>query len=429
MTAQAGRWAEVKERVERDRTSVREAAARDSGADASILEPAFDHILRLVSGPEISAEQVQEARDIGVHYSRSGVEARLVLDAYLSLSWAIWESATSGASIGRRAIVELADRLMKSIDRAIAAMADGYLEVEVELAAAHSERRRSVLEELLTAPRATPASRTRVRRVAQQHGLAADDPYRLMLVHVDGIQEIPDAMVDRLELHLIVPAPHHRRQPGIRLPVVLEWRGRILVVAQPGWAGEHRFREALSVLVGDAWVAVATNVPAGVEGLSEALAHAEFTVGVAANLGRRGWIADPGVLALETMYLLDNELSRAAIEQELGPLLANGRMGEELIETLEVYLASGQNSRETARRLHRSPRTVTYRLERIASLLGHDLDSEASLRLGAALLALRVAREAGRQALGASAMSGQRDIERRGPVHGQGSVGPPLERA
>jgi DNA-binding PucR family transcriptional regulator len=72
-------------------------------------------------------------------------------------------------------------------------------------------------------------------------------------------------------------------------------------------------------------------------------------------------------------------------------------MGDELIETLTMYLASGQNSREAARRLHLSPRTVSYRLERIESLLGHDLDTEASLRLGAALLALRVARDAGRE--------------------------------
>ena len=51
-------------------------------------------------------------------------------------------------------------------------------------------------------------------------------------------------------------------------------------------------------------------------------------------------------------------------------------MGEELIETLEVYLGSKQNIRETARRLHLAPRTVAYRLERIETLLGVRLDGE-----------------------------------------------------
>jgi DNA-binding PucR family transcriptional regulator len=84
------------------------------------------------------------------------------------------------------------------------------------------------------------------------------------------------------------------------------------------------------------------------------------------------------------------------VERELGALLADARMGEELIETLEVYLGSRQNIRETARRLHLAPRTVAYRLERIETLLGHGLDGDVAMRLSTALLALRVTRQAGR---------------------------------
>lgn len=69
-------------------------------------------------------------------------------------------------------------------------------------------------------------------------------------------------------------------------------------------------------------------------------------------------------------------------------------MGEELIETLEVYLACVQNSRETARQLHLSPRTVSYRLERIETVLGRELDTEAGHRLAAAVLALKATRRA-----------------------------------
>jgi DNA-binding PucR family transcriptional regulator len=97
-------------------------------------------------------------------------------------------------------------------------------------------------------------------------------------------------------------------------------------------------------------------------------------------------------MALETTFLLDPSLVRTAIQHELGGLLADERMGEELVETLEVYMGCGQNSRETARRLHLSPRTVAYRLERIESLLGRSLDSEGSMRIAAALMALRVSR-------------------------------------
>jgi DNA-binding PucR family transcriptional regulator len=44
--------------------------------------------------------------------------------------------------------------------------------------------------------------------------------------------------------------------------------------------------------------------------------------------------------------------------------------------------------------LHLAPRTVAYRLERIETLLGRELDGDVAMRLGAALLALRVNRQA-----------------------------------
>ena len=145
-------------------------------------------------------------------------------------------------------------------------------------------------------------------------------------------------------------------------------------------------------------MAVDTGPVEGVDALADALAQADYAASVAEDLGHTGWLGDPGDIALETTFLLDDELVAAAIDRELGPLLADQRMGEELIETLEVYLSSRQNTREAARRLHLAPRTVAYRLERIETLLGHDLEGDAAMRLGAALLALRVSRQAGRGA-------------------------------
>jgi DNA-binding PucR family transcriptional regulator len=116
---------------------------------------------------------------------------------------------------------------------------------------------------------------------------------------------------------------------------------------------------------------------------------------VAADLGRKGWIGDPRSLALETTFLLDARLARAAIDQELGSILADERMGPELIRTLETYLGARQNIRKTAALLDLSPRTVAYRLERIQTLLGRSLEGGLSMRLGAALMALSVLRQAG----------------------------------
>ena len=75
----------------------------------------------------------------------------------------------------------------------------------------------------------------------------------------------------------------------------------------------------------------------------------------------------------------------AIVERELGPLLADPRMGDELIETLQVFFDAGANRRETARRLHLADRTIAYRLERAEQLLGHGLEGEAGRRLNVAL--------------------------------------------
>jgi hypothetical protein len=387
------------EQLRAAKPQVVETTRQDTDIEARYLEPAFEQVLDLVAEPQPTETQIARWREEGVRLARAGAPPERVLDGYLSLNWAIWEVVMHLDGIPRPIVLDFADRLLRGLDDAIAAISDGYVRVEVELAAAHSHERRAVLEEILTAPRTTPEDRARIRRRGERHGLSPNGTYRLILVHVPDLAEADvDDAVDRLERRIRVPGTHHRTKPGIRLPVVLDWRGRVLVFAAGDWAGEGRLREALPKLLGDHCVAVDSGPIEGVEALADALAQADYSASVAEDLGHVGWVGDPGELALETTFLLDDELVSAAIGQELGPLLADQRMGEELIETLETYLGSRQNTREAARRLHLAPRTVAYRLERIETLLGRKLDGDATVRLSAALLALRVSRQAGRTA-------------------------------
>ena len=76
--------------------------------------------------------------------------------------------------------------------------------------------------------------------------------------------------------------------------------------------------------------------------------------------------------------------------RELGPLLADERMGTELIDTLQAYFDAGESIAEAARRLHLATRTVSYRMDRVVALLGHPLDGEARRRMSVALLIYRL---------------------------------------
>lgn len=95
---------------------------------------------------------------------------------------------------------------------------------------------------------------------------------------------------------------------------------------------------------------------------------------------------DLGLAHLLTRLAHGPELSRF-VDNELGALLQHdGTHGGNLLRTLMTYLSENGSKTAAARRLGVERRTVYYRLERIAALLGRDLDDpESRLRLDVAL--------------------------------------------
>ena len=109
------------------------------------------------------------------------------------------------------------------------------------------------------------------------------------------------------------------------------------------------------------------------------------------NLGKAGVVVGACELGIYRLVLeaTDNEALRAYVVAELAPLLEDGRRGRELVDTLQAYVASGFNQRETARRCYVHINTVANRLERIGQRLGRDLsDPEVLVEVA---LALRLA--------------------------------------
>jgi DNA-binding PucR family transcriptional regulator len=77
------------------------------------------------------------------------------------------------------------------------------------------------------------------------------------------------------------------------------------------------------------------------------------------------------------------------VTRTLGPVIRYDReRSSALLETLEVYFATGQSPALSAKRLHVHPNTITQRLDRVKRLLGaswnspeHALDVQLALRL------------------------------------------------
>ncbi len=90
-------------------------------------------------------------------------------------------------------------------------------------------------------------------------------------------------------------------------------------------------------------------------------------------------LVDASTMAGELDWLpTDPALRQAMVERVLGPILILGTpASERLIETLRVWMQSGQRTGASAERLSVHPHTLAYRLRRIEQLTGRDLSSPA----------------------------------------------------
>jgi sugar diacid utilization regulator len=79
------------------------------------------------------------------------------------------------------------------------------------------------------------------------------------------------------------------------------------------------------------------------------------------------------------------------VQALLEPLTRSRGGAEPLLKTLETYFATGAVATETARRLHMSVRTVTYRLAKVKTLTGTDpADPAQRLALHMAVVGARL---------------------------------------
>jgi hypothetical protein len=421
---------------ERARARVRAVAGTRRGGERQVRAETLEGLLaetrRLADAGTLdlpAAVAVQRAA--GGIAARSGLRLVLFLARLAVIRRLVWDRCVDEQRAGRLdadSLGEMGRWIFLWTEITSLVVTDGYRAAEREILARDAQARRSALEELLGVVASDALTVARLRRVATRFGLDPDGSYRLAAVAPrQEADPTPDrAGIDEGDLEVLAGRIGHLlgsaaagtegAGAGIRLPVVLPMRGRIVLLTHAGWVGFGRVTPALDGTLGgqpqggqpeggqsrdghgtaggpsrpSAWVAVGSPVVEGVEAIAGVLADVVDAVRTAEDVGLRGWIPEPGHLAVERLLLAQRDLGEAAVAHELGPLLADDRLGLELIETLQVYFDAGENMRETARRLHLANRTVAYRLEKIEGLLGGPLDDASRRRLAVALLVRRL---------------------------------------
>ncbi len=369
------------------------AVAADLGEAGAGLDPG-EVVTRLLGilgpGGRVPAAEALRLRADGAAAARAGRPLAEPLDAWLSTAWVVWEHATGPESATKRAapvagpelLAELGSVLLRVGDDVAAALADGYTGAERALAARAGATRRAVLDELL-APAAGAVAESRRARRATLVGLDPRLPYGLVLVR--GRSELADEGPEAEEV-----GRRLARDPARRPHLVSVRDGDLVLVIAGPWREPGPAAAALLGVADGAWWAVAAP-PGPLDALPNAwiaLLDAARVLPSARPPGEIHAVAD---LALERALVADPILAAAAVERWLGPLLTASRGGEALVATLDAWLASGSSILATARALGVAPRTVGYRLERIARLLGHaEIDADLRPRLAATLLIRRL---------------------------------------
>jgi sugar diacid utilization regulator len=123
---------------------------------------------------------------------------------------------------------------------------------------------------------------------------------------------------------------------------------------------------------GRTWRVAAGRPYPGSYGIARSYEEAREALMLAERLQLDTPVVDARDMLVYRVLIRDQAAIVDLIQAVLGPLTQARGGAEPLLQTLEAYFATGEVATEAARRLNMSVRTVTYRLDKVKSLTGHD---------------------------------------------------------
>jgi hypothetical protein len=387
-TRQDAAYAALVDRLMQAAPAIAAAVTADlgSGRVPPALEERVRRTLRALAGRDrLGPSELSRLRGEGAAAARAGVPLADPIDEALSTAWVTWSVATRLTPAPEAAaLARLGGALLRGGDDAAAALADGYTAAERAVAARAGATRHAVLEELLTHVGEPSAADARLMQRAALVGLDPAVAHVLLLIRADRAIDEEGPAVEEISRRLA-------RDPARRSHLTAVRDGDVVVILG---TGRGPAPDAAALLAGvplpEPWWAVVTR-PVGIRALAEGHAEASDAIRAARAVGAAGRPVAVDVFALERALLADPALAAAAVDRWLGPLDRTGRGGAALVPTLEAYFGARESVVAAARQLGVAPRTVTYRLARVAELLGvASLDAQTRPRLVTALLLRRL---------------------------------------
>jgi hypothetical protein len=370
---------------------VAQAAASDAGGlDVDLLGDYLEIVVdAAATGRRLRREELDRSRDNGMRAAEGAVQLSALMDLYLSAAWRLWrhlpEVRSPGGPSGAAAVVAAGEAMLRAVDDAVAALADGYQSARRRLGREQEGARRRFLDDLLEG-----GSVTGVLEQAPAFGVTLTGPH-VVAVATQGPAGAPGlALADASPLVRGLERSLHEHDLDVE-SIVTARAGQVVVIFAAGSGAQVQQqvlrRMTAGLGAGSGWQIGVGRPGSGPVGVRVSYDEARDALDLARRLGLTAPVVMATDLLVYTVLLRDRAAVVELISALLTPLASARGGARPLLDTLSAYFAAGANAAAAARALHLSVRALTYRLERIAQLTGRDpADPEARFALQAATL-------------------------------------------
>lgn len=356
--------------------AVAAAGAEDAGGlPVELLGDFLTMVVRAVADHRpLATRQLKSCQARGDEAARRGIALRALLDLYSSSAWRLWRHlpVVARAAEDPDSLVAAGEVMLRAVDDAIAALAEGYQLARHDLVRAEESARRELVDDLLTGGSDVHGVVTR----AGGFGLDLSGPHAVAVVTTDVAVEDSDPVVGVLDRAL----RGQRADAGL---LVASKEDRLVIVFA---APDARAVENVTTVVrrtlgprggrGSArrrgWRLAMSRSRTGADGVQASYREAVEALRVASALGLPGPVVDARDVQVHLLLLRD----RAGLSDLVSTVLSDlqqARGGpDHLVQTLAAYFEAGGNTAQAARDLHLSVRAVSYRLARVRALSGYD---------------------------------------------------------
>lgn len=391
----------------------RAAAADAGGLDVGLLGDYLEIVVdAAATGRRLRREELDRSREHGMRAAEDAVALRALMDLYLSAAWRLWRhlpevraSASTAGPAGAAAVVAAGEAMLRAVDDAVAALADGYQGARRRLGREQEGARRRFLDDLLeggavsevleqapafgvtlTGPHVVAvAAQATAQAAMQATAQAPASTAASTLALGDGSPLVRDLERSLHEADLDVES------------LVTARAGQLVVIFAASPAGGAQVQQQVLRRVtaalggGSGWQIGVGRAASGPVGIRMSYDEARDALDLARRLGLTAPVVAAADLLVYTVLLRDRAAVVELITSLLTPLTQARGGARPLLDTLSAYFAAGGNAAAAARALHLSVRALTYRLERIAALTGRDpTDPQERFALQAATLGARL---------------------------------------